>query len=108
MRRRRRGSNNYSKRGTPYVHLSCFAAAFLIGPCRVYNSIELGSGSPTVNSIVQFDQLLGTSWAGFLALGIFVSVLVQFWFSSGFSWFCFGSVLVHKHSVANLVSLCGF
>ena len=78
------------------MHLSCFAAAFLIGPCRVYNSIELGSGNPTVSSIVQFDQLPGTSWAGFLALGIFVWVLVQFWFSSGFSWFCFGSVLVHK------------
>ena len=31
---------NYSKRGTPYVHLLRFVAVFPIGPCRVYNSIE--------------------------------------------------------------------
>ena len=89
------------------MHLSCFAAAFLIGPCRVYNSIELGSGNPTVNSIVRLDQLPGTSWAGFLALGIFVWIL----FSSGSVLALAGSVLAlfwFTNSVANLVPLCGF
>ena len=60
------------------------------------------AGTPPIKQTLQSIQLfslisfLEPPGLGFLALGIFVWVLVEFWFSSGFGWFCFGSVLVHK------------